>query len=732
MAENNQIVIDVKINTDEVAKKLGDAQKNIDLIKSAQKMLTKEFKEGTISSEEYGKAIAANKANLETYTREVKSSTALLQAETLARNDDNSSLDAQRQLLNAAQKAYGQLSGAEKEAADQAGGLRDQINDLSEAVKKQEAAIGDNRRNVGNYTEVISAGFDQIEKSAGNLAPAVSILRSMGGQGKKLGDALDMLGKVMQIVAKGGKAVATTQKAAAAATTAQATATKGATVAQEGLNVAMAANPIGLIVAGISTLLPLIQSFISDTGAAEEAQKKFNAEQEKYNNLLAKRNLEDSFEIELMKLEGATEAEIAKKRQENLARDWKESKKAAEEKKKLYKQASGDLKQELYDEYRDLVQQTNELAKQWKAANNAYSIALLKQQKEAEEASKKRQQQQAKNAQDMARGAAAAAYENAQYIQKGLDNIATNIKGMLDNMKEQTKEASKEVYAEISKVVDMPAPDVNKLAQLFGLDEEGVAFLQRQLDEGVLDPIAAAEAAVADMTQRNLQDLHGAMSQWLGEIMNLAQTIGGYMDARGEAELQDFKDQQDAKTKALDDRLKKGIISEKQYEKEKAAIDAQTEHREKELALEQAKRSKALSIMQAVINTALAVINAFATMAWPASIAAAAIAAATGAASIATIAAEPLPKFATGGVVPGTSYTGDNVSARLNSGEMVLNRDQQARLFNALDGGQSGSLGVNYELLASAMANTPAPVLVYTELEEFGQKTATIQEIASI
>ena len=104
MAENNQIVIDVKINTDEVAKKLGDAQKNIDLIKSAQKMLTKEFKEGTISSEEYGKAIAANKENLETYTREVKSSTALLQAETLARNEDNSSLDAQRQLLNVAQK----------------------------------------------------------------------------------------------------------------------------------------------------------------------------------------------------------------------------------------------------------------------------------------------------------------------------------------------------------------------------------------------------------------------------------------------------------------------------------------------------------------------------------------------------------------------------------------------------------------------------------------------------
>lgn len=53
--------------------------------------------------------------------------------------------------------------------------------------------------------------------------------------------------------------------------------------------------------------------------------------------------------------------------------------------------------------------------------------------------------------------------------------------------------------------------------------------------------------------------------------------------------------------------------------------------------------------------------------------------------------------FATGGVVPGNSFSGDNVLARVNSGEMILNRAQQARLFdiaegNTEPGGTSGAV----------------------------------------
>lgn len=52
-----------------------------------------------------------------------------------------------------------------------------------------------------------------------------------------------------------------------------------------------------------------------------------------------------------------------------------------------------------------------------------------------------------------------------------------------------------------------------------------------------------------------------------------------------------------------------------------------------------------------------------------------------------------IPKFATGGIVPGTSFTGDKVPALLNSGEMILNGTQQGSLFRILNGGAYASLG---------------------------------------
>lgn len=63
------------------------------------------------------------------------------------------------------------------------------------------------------------------------------------------------------------------------------------------------------------------------------------------------------------------------------------------------------------------------------------------------------------------------------------------------------------------------------------------------------------------------------------------------------------------------------------------------------------------------------------------------------AAVIAAIASAP--KFAKGGIVPGNSFSGDNITAQVNSGEMILNTNQQARLFDLLNGEGSFSSGSN-------------------------------------
>lgn len=54
-------------------------------------------------------------------------------------------------------------------------------------------------------------------------------------------------------------------------------------------------------------------------------------------------------------------------------------------------------------------------------------------------------------------------------------------------------------------------------------------------------------------------------------------------------------------------------------------------------------------------------------------------------------AAAALPMFAEGGIVGGTKYVGDQNLARVNSGEMIINRGQQKKLWDAISGGKYGS-----------------------------------------
>lgn len=89
------------------------------------------------------------------------------------------------------------------------------------------------------------------------------------------------------------------------------------------------------------------------------------------------------------------------------------------------------------------------------------------------------------------------------------------------------------------------------------------------------------------------------------------------------------------------------------------------------------------------LATAQGVASAFAAP-WPANIAAVASVVAT----VASIFSS-LPKFEDGGIVGGNSYFGDKLLARVNSGEMILNRQQQATLLNMTAGGAEITLGVS-------------------------------------
>ena len=99
--------------------------------------------------------------------------------------------------------------------------------------------------------------------------------------------------------------------------------------------------------------------------------------------------------------------------------------------------------------------------------------------------------------------------------------------------------------------------------------------------------------------------------------------------------------------------------------------------------------SSAANIAQMIVQlqalaTAQGVASAFSAP-WPASLAAVATVLAT----ISSIYSS-LPKFETGGIVGGSSYFGDKLLARVNSGELILNQQQQAKLYHMTENDRGG------------------------------------------
>ena len=100
-------------------------------------------------------------------------------------------------------------------------------------------------------------------------------------------------------------------------------------------------------------------------------------------------------------------------------------------------------------------------------------------------------------------------------------------------------------------------------------------------------------------------------------------------------------------------------------------------------ALTAAQKAQASANAEVGVTGAIASVASIPIVGW--------IMAAAAAASVISAMAA-IPKFAGGGIVPGSSYYGDRVPAMLNSGEMVLNASQQANLFRMIEGGSSGQM----------------------------------------
>ena len=135
------------------------------------------------------------------------------------------------------------------------------------------------------------------------------------------------------------------------------------------------------------------------------------------------------------------------------------------------------------------------------------------------------------------------------------------------------------------------------------------------------------------------------------------------------------------------------------------------------------REQKAISIAVATIDTYVAANKAMATLAPPASFAAAAAAIATGLANVAKITS--VGSFQNGGFIGGSSYSGDRLTANVNSGEAVLNASQQRNFMELANNGVAGN-NASIDLLAEIRNLRSAIMMQPVVVEVSGREIARV------
>ena len=173
-------------------------------LKTQMKATEKAFKDGEISQEDYTKAMAQMNIEQVKSKKIFSENTAQLKQNIRVVNAQEGSLDQLRASLNLLQKEYGQINKETAEGARKAMDYADRIEQLTLEVKAQEKAIGDTRRNVGNYGDAFKEALGSIKPFGNGVQGVTGKLGAMAGG---VGSATGALGGLSGILGTAGAAV---------------------------------------------------------------------------------------------------------------------------------------------------------------------------------------------------------------------------------------------------------------------------------------------------------------------------------------------------------------------------------------------------------------------------------------------------------------------------------------------------------------------------------------------
>lgn len=337
-----------------------------------------------------------------------------------------------------------------------------------------------------------------------------------------------------------------------------------------------------------------------------------------------------------------------------------------------------------------------------------------------------------------------------------------------ESAKRQTDYAAEQARREVAEKKKLEAQQYNDALQMAWNDAEARynirrAYLLKQLQDETLvgaereKIVQQLDELEAEYNQKRVAELES----YAAKVTDMMGSLVTVLNNMGQADVQNYRKQNEEKKKNLKKRLDAGQITEKQYAAESEALQEELDAKELEIQQRAAQRQKVMSAFQIAIDTATAIMRIWADvpkMDFGVSTAAlVALATASGAAQLAAVMSQPLPKARKGGRVQGATHEQGGVLIETEGDERIISADPSRafpELLNLISyigkhgGGipQTGygvrqamresvgadgtgvSLAIDYDRLADAIAKQP----IFLSLKELREAEQRQQRIVSI
>lgn len=166
----------------------------------------KAFKSGSISQDEYKKAVSdSTKAQVDLTkqltdtNKSISDNNAAIKVNTTLLSSQEDSVDALRAQLAKNTKELNAMSAATRNNTDEGKALVTETKEISDRLKDMEKAVGDNRRNVGNYAESVQEALSNTQGLSGATGSLVSSL-NIGTQSFKAFTAVVKANPLLAII----------------------------------------------------------------------------------------------------------------------------------------------------------------------------------------------------------------------------------------------------------------------------------------------------------------------------------------------------------------------------------------------------------------------------------------------------------------------------------------------------------------------------------------------------